>query len=112
MEELIGEFKILNDQFKQFKAENKDLLDQMKEFRKSIKLLKDSLLCAMQDDGQTFIEIDGYQLEIKERTKAVHDIKAIESMVEDPKLVEEYLGSIEQKRQDVSVRKAKRQKIT
>ena len=110
----IEEYKAANDSFLRFKEKNKALFDENKEHRNTLKLLKNEILQHMEDDMRNFVEIEGLEFELKERTKVAHDDSALENLFEDDEARQKFTESkaaIAQVRKDVSVRKQKKRKV-
>lgn len=110
LDEAITQLKNTTELYKDFLNDNEEIFNQRKSFTKSIKEMREIVMEAMKLENKTEIEVDGYKITLKGKIKQKHNIETLAEIFEDQSKVDRYVDMITQCEDNVSVRKAKKQK--
>lgn len=90
------ELSTLKSRLAAFRAENEEVLATIKRMNAEISEKKSEIMELLEASGEEKMEHEGVVYKLKKRTRQVHDVDALASIVEDKDKYDEYLKSVEQ----------------
>lgn len=108
MEELnerVKDFKDLMAEHKEFKQLHSDVFTKHRALIKSTSQAKKVVMQLMKEQNLTILDVDGLQIELKEKSCCKHDSALLQNLFEDDSKFEEYMTQVNTQTNSIVTRK-------